>query len=348
MPATNNNHYVKFMRGSITAWENLLRTPEQISDDTLYFIYSKAENTREGKLYLGQKLISGSGSNEAGDINLSELEDVVISGTPLTSTQILIYNVQNSRWENASLNQIIVDNVGLMVGASASRAGHEGLVPAPSAGDQGKFLRADGQWAEPASSLTFDSQIFYREVNNISLSGYAEASPGSVLIKTASGITWVTPSIGTLRREISTIEELRQKIQNEEELDTNTIYMVSNGNPSDSDNYYDEYMYINNKLERIGGIAADLTNYTTKTYFDTHVGVLKDALYGPVIVDPDTQEQSRDESQGILQRVQVLELFHDYVGDFDDLEHTEAGSTLIEEVNYINEKLRWHELEEAE
>lgn len=347
MPATNNNHYVKFMRGSIAAWENLLRTPEQISDDTLYFIYSKAENTKEGKLYLGQKLISGSGSTATGDINLSELQDVVISGTPLTKTQILIYNTQTSQWENAALDEIIRTNVGVMVGATALRDGSEGLVPAPRAGDQGKFLRADGTWAEPSSSLIFDSQIFYREVNEISLNGYAEASPGSILTKTASGITWTTPSIGTLRREISTIEELRQKIQNEEELDTDTIYMVSNGNSSDSNNYYDEYMYINNKLERIGGIAADLTNYTTKNYFDTHVGVLRDALYGPIVVDPETQEESRNEAQGLIQRVEILELFHDYVGNFDNLEHTEEGSTLIEEVNYLNEKLRWHELEEA-
>jgi len=35
-----------------------------------------------------------------------------------------------------------------MTGASASSAGTKGLVPAPAAGDQGKFLRGDGTWAE--------------------------------------------------------------------------------------------------------------------------------------------------------------------------------------------------------
>ncbi len=51
---TNPNiHYVKFMRGSTTAWEILKQTPENISEDTLYFIYKSDTNTRDGKLYLG-------------------------------------------------------------------------------------------------------------------------------------------------------------------------------------------------------------------------------------------------------------------------------------------------------
>ena len=39
-----------------------------------------------------------------------------------------------------------------MGGAGASQAGTSGLVPGAAAGDQGKFLRADGTWAEPANT----------------------------------------------------------------------------------------------------------------------------------------------------------------------------------------------------
>lgn len=56
MPVLNNNtnvHYVKFLRGSIAAWNNLLTTPNKIDDDTLYFIYEDIANPTEGKLYLG-------------------------------------------------------------------------------------------------------------------------------------------------------------------------------------------------------------------------------------------------------------------------------------------------------
>ncbi len=39
-----------------------------------------------------------------------------------------------------------------MVGATAENAGIAGLVPAPNAGDQTKFLRGDGTWAEVSTS----------------------------------------------------------------------------------------------------------------------------------------------------------------------------------------------------
>ena len=39
-----------------------------------------------------------------------------------------------------------------MTAASASDAGSSGLVPAPAAGSQGKFLKGDGTWATPAVS----------------------------------------------------------------------------------------------------------------------------------------------------------------------------------------------------
>lgn len=37
----------------------------------------------------------------------------------------------------------------IMTGATASAAGQAGLVPAPAAGKQGQYLRADGQWMTP-------------------------------------------------------------------------------------------------------------------------------------------------------------------------------------------------------
>lgn len=43
-------------------------------------------------------------------------------------------------------------NLGDFTGASATQAGDVGLVPAPSAGDQSKFLRGDGTWATVSTS----------------------------------------------------------------------------------------------------------------------------------------------------------------------------------------------------
>ena len=44
-------------------------------------------------------------------------------------------------------------NIPLMVGATAGAAGTVGLVPASSAGDQDKFLKADGTWAVATASV---------------------------------------------------------------------------------------------------------------------------------------------------------------------------------------------------
>ena len=43
---------------------------------------------------------------------------------------------------------------GLFTGASASAAGEAGLVPAPAAGDEKKYLCGDGSWAMPEAQTT--------------------------------------------------------------------------------------------------------------------------------------------------------------------------------------------------
>lgn len=40
-----------------------------------------------------------------------------------------------------------------MTGATASADGTSGLVPVPQAGDQNKFLRGDGTWADPTATI---------------------------------------------------------------------------------------------------------------------------------------------------------------------------------------------------
>lgn len=47
-----------------------------------------------------------------------------------------------------------VANINTMTGASASAAGVKGLVPAPAQGDENKFLRGDGTWAQGGGGTT--------------------------------------------------------------------------------------------------------------------------------------------------------------------------------------------------
>lgn len=59
----------------------------------------------------------------------------------------------------------------VMTGATSSTAGSTGLVPAPSAGDQAKFFRADGTWVVPTNTT-------YSAGAGISLSGTTFSNSG--------------------------------------------------------------------------------------------------------------------------------------------------------------------------
>ena len=331
------------MRGSTAAWESLKTTPERISDDTLYFIYENAQSSTDGKLYLGQKLISGTGGNFSGNININDIGDVYIDNETLADKQILVYNETSQQWENTSLSTIINTAVGVMVGASAVAAGSSGLVPVPQQGDQNKFLRGDGTWA-PVIVPTFDTNIFSSSNNVISLNGFQGASVGSIPIKTNNGIEWSSAPTGRLDREIITLGELQARIRGEGEapVSYDTIYMVPNGSNGDSSNKYDEYMVIGDALEHLGTFGeVNLTNYVTTTVFETRVGSIEDILNDTI------DENTGDTIPGLVSRVSAIEntyITRAEIGDLSTLILSEGNTTLVEEVNTLSDKLKWHEL----
>lgn len=122
-------NYVKFNRGSLAAYNNTVK-----NSDTLYFIHNDDET--KYSIYLGEKPVA------SGVSNISEIEDIVIS--ELGDKQLLVYDEASGKWVNKSVKNAI----GEFVGASAEAQGQSGLVPAPGIGDQNKFLRGDGSWAE--------------------------------------------------------------------------------------------------------------------------------------------------------------------------------------------------------
>ena len=138
--------YVKFMRGTQTLY-NSLSVKDQ---DALYFVYDNI-NDDHGKLYLGNKLISGSSSNPSGNISLSDIQDILFDNN-LTDGDFLVYDEAEQKWVNKPLIEAL--DVPIMVGATSSVDGVSGLVPVPIAGDQLKFLRGDGTWATVTAELS--------------------------------------------------------------------------------------------------------------------------------------------------------------------------------------------------
>ena len=133
-------NYVKFLRGSPEAYAAL----KPKDTDTLYFVHS--EGASVGKIYLGEILVAGNVAPDGSNIvnKLEDLIDVNVAG--LQSGKVLGYN--GSEWVPMSLSE--ATSVPVMIGATADQAGSAGLVPAPQAGDQNKFLRGDGSWVEIA------------------------------------------------------------------------------------------------------------------------------------------------------------------------------------------------------
>jgi len=66
------------------------------------------------------------------------------------------YNINKISLPNGDVCNLKTTN---MSGASSTDAGSSGAVPAPSAGDEGKFLRGDGTWATVSGSGTDNDTI---------------------------------------------------------------------------------------------------------------------------------------------------------------------------------------------
>ena len=91
-----NNQYVKFVKGTLSAYERCSKDP-----NTLYFI---TDSNGDISLYLGTDLISSSNTKEE-IINLTQLVDVTLK-TKIEPNSILVYNDSNSQWEDVTLEDL--------------------------------------------------------------------------------------------------------------------------------------------------------------------------------------------------------------------------------------------------
>lgn len=143
------------MRGTPAAFAALA----QKDIDTLYFI---AEPTAlEGALYLGNKLIAGNGApGVSGDLSellsLNDLSDVIVNSLDLADASFLIYDKTEGAWVNCSKEALV------FAGSSSLSNGKAGLVPAPMVGEENKFLRGDGTWADPIPAEAISNASVYQ------------------------------------------------------------------------------------------------------------------------------------------------------------------------------------------
>ena len=206
-----------------------------VADDTARFALTTAtaqsgdtvKVTSTGKMYLikdESKLNSEDGyepytASQASSVPWSGVTGKPITFTPPTSSATVLggikvgyttsgknYKVQLDSSGNAYVNVPWTDNNTTytnMGAASASAAGKAGLVPAPAAGAQAKYLRGDGTWQTPPNTI-------YSNMGGAtsSAAGSAGLVPAPAAGKQASFLrgdgTWVIPTNTTYAKANTT------------------------------------------------------------------------------------------------------------------------------------------------
>ena len=299
--------YVKFLRGTPTAYRNL-----SIKDkDTLYFV--KEEDALKGELYIGEVLVSGSADDDEIVHYLNDLTDVDTAGTVTNS--ILGFN--GEVWVPMDVNTLV--KISVMTGATETTIGTQGLVPAPRVGDEKKFLKGDGTWADipKDESLTQRVETIETQINGDSGLNKQVADISETLNKKAnSADVYTKGEVDTnIANAIAAIDHLQRKIVNsyediEEYLNTHDdathyIFMVPTVyNYTSESNKYDEYIILehNGKLtiEPVGSWSVDLVDYYTKEEIDKQLESKVDVEYFTVETVDDEGNVIQEQVPGTL------------------------------------------------
>lgn len=227
--------YVKFLRGTKTAFDKIITK----DNDTLYFIYDSEDQTK-GFLYLGDKLIGGGNGSATAVTDINDLANVLINN--VQDKQILTYDALAKKWVNKTPEEIQVE---VMTGATADVAGTSGLVPAPAAGAQDKYLRGDGAWAAPLS----DEQL-----TTLGKVDSLETRVGSIETKYDNLVKDAPAALDTLREIADWIAEDKTGTQA-------LIQRVTN---------------IETNVTGLQDTVGDITKFTRYTEGDTIVSILND------------------------------------------------------------------------
>lgn len=284
------NSYVKFIKGSVVAWEQL--PIEQRKSDTLYFIteYATDESGKQlfdqplnTSLYLGNVLVSDGKETtilpEELNLKLDHLIDVNTNYV-LDDKMVLAYNSQLEQWIPQSIDTITAD-INDFTGATSTAGGAAGLVPAPAAGDEKKVLTGDGNWTELNIPDTTDLE---NQVSTL-ISGDANKSARAIAAEEVTKIVTGADEAYNTLKEISDwiishpadVAEINSKITDiEKELYNEVPRVDENGDPVLDETTGEPII---DKVSKIGNLEEDLKEAQEKIIFTTtEVGQLETLL----------------------------------------------------------------------
>lgn len=275
-----------------------------ILDNNTLYFVYENSESVSGQLYLGKKLISGVGQGTS-VTSLKDLNDVLVDATA-SAGSILVLNSEG-KWVTSSLQDI-----------------------------------ADLIASQQTLGFQVDTNIFNlspidgSSLKKLFLNGFAEADSGAYAMKGPEGtLIWdKTPSIlstkvsnleteienigDEIARQIANANHLKyQKINNiSEATSENIIYLLAKeGTEEDS---YDEYMVLNGTLERLGNWGVNLSDYATVAQLNA-----VDSKFDNYVLTTD---------------------FNTTVGNLESYTDYNAGDSIVDILNEINDRLIWQEI----
>lgn len=274
-------------------------------DNNTLYFVYESAAATSGQLYLGKKLISGVGSGTS-VTKLSELKDVI--ATTAENGSFLVCNA-DGKWEATTLTDVaslIANQLQINVNTNTF-----------------EFVEVSGQNPE-LNLLGFNSATH---------GSYAKVGDDGKLkwIKPDKDFDVIAQEVGELQTTIAGLDTViankiaqanhltYKKVSSLDEIkETNTIYLVpKEGSENDA---YTEYMFIDSKVEHLGTFNnGDLSGYVTTE-----------------------QLQAVD---GKFQNYITKTAFNTTVGNLDELNNYTEGTTIVNEINNIYDRLVWKEIE---
>ena len=261
-------------------------------------------------------------------------------------TLYFVYNGSDSTTAKLYLGNRLLSCVGEGTGVTSLSALEDVLITGtPPAGSF--LVYTDGKWvnksvsavasmiaAEQSLGIKINTNQFKFEPvsGNLELVGFSDAASGAIAFKGTDGtLSWGTPKIisdisdnlnnlntnleSIINEKIAAMNHLvYKKVNNlDDAIDNNTIYLVPNENAI-AQNSYSEYLVVDGVPELLGNVNTGEIN-----------------LDGYATVESLTKLETK---------------FNSVVGDITQLNDYNADSpqTIVDELNAINERLKWEDI----
>lgn len=140
----NSAGYKEYTAGSATSvpWSGVTGKPSSFTPSTHTHTISQITDIKNASVASATKATQDSAGQT---INSTYIKSLSVSGKTITYTK-------GNGTTGTVTTQDTNTTYSAFKGATSSAAGGQGLVPAPSAGDQAKFLKADGTWGTPSKA----------------------------------------------------------------------------------------------------------------------------------------------------------------------------------------------------